>query len=647
MSRFNTGNNLNSLDERDFYDNCLSLDQAMNSTEPTWRDRFNVEKPTIDAALKSAGFMPAGFDFVTGGTLQPGDRNKAVYNPAPNGDNNWYRWNGAFPKEIADNSQPNPKDENNWVPVIINVEDNVSVSFVFDDALLSHFDVVAPLSNSYGFKCGFAIPYQYLTGGTRMSGQQLIAMRNSGHEILNHATTGGVMSSNTLSKQKVRGELATCWSMLHSIGIETIGFQTPSSVLHDDFQEIIPGFSNYAFTKPTSVDPLIKDTNPHKLWRYSLESNSAVTIVDSLRNLKNSKKGAICFYAHDIQPATTNYDRLVAALNFCRDNGIPVLTPSQSIQRSIIPLPETKMTFSSVGIIDKDISGYKTNVPGNAITTSANGRDITLNLSTDQPSCLLQKTLNLTGNELLLDKLYNYSVCIRKTQQSFGSCAIGVRFYSGENLTGTLLHQIDEEPFEPDNYDVRYYVSAFFRGQTPKSVHIYIRFNGITGGDCLIREPVMRIGTSVNPGWLEPKITQTYFPPTTSIHTVPTEIYGPSTNWVDVKLDNVETDYFKITDNKTIVFKVNGLVSIDLSLVTSGTGGISGATAGVIQCVTDVGGCNNRPVIGNATLMSAGTGITKYVTKSETLRFRIIVNDGSVTMSNATSRLTVSYLGNV
>ncbi|UIS25127.1 tail fiber protein [Aeromonas phage pAEv1810] len=115
---FNTGNDLPSLDERDLYDNATNLDKAMNSTDPTWTDRFGVEKPTIDAALKSAGFMPAGFDFVTGGTLQPGDRNKAVYNPAPNGDNNWYRWNGSFPKEIAANSQPNPKDENNWVPVI-------------------------------------------------------------------------------------------------------------------------------------------------------------------------------------------------------------------------------------------------------------------------------------------------------------------------------------------------------------------------------------------------------------------------------------------------------------------------------------------------------------------------------------------------
>ncbi|MGL6283232.1 MAG: hypothetical protein ACRC2J_12565, partial [Microcoleaceae cyanobacterium] len=114
---FNTGNPIGSISEEDCYDNMANLDRAMNTTNPTWRDRFNVEKPTIDAALKSAGFMPAGFDFVTGGTLQPGDRNKAVFNPAPNGDNNWYRWNGAFPKVVPANSQPEPKNESSWVPV--------------------------------------------------------------------------------------------------------------------------------------------------------------------------------------------------------------------------------------------------------------------------------------------------------------------------------------------------------------------------------------------------------------------------------------------------------------------------------------------------------------------------------------------------
>ena len=148
MTRFNTGNNLNSLDERDFYDNCLSLDQAMNSSEPTWRDRFNVEKPTIDAALKSAGFMPAGFDFVTGGTLQPGDRNKAVFNPAPNGDNNWYRWNGVFPKVIAANSQPEPKNENSWVPV------NIKTSAVEREALRRTYQEIGLTLVSGSFEQG-------------------------------------------------------------------------------------------------------------------------------------------------------------------------------------------------------------------------------------------------------------------------------------------------------------------------------------------------------------------------------------------------------------------------------------------------------------------------------------------------------------
>lgn len=153
---FNTGNPLPSLDERDFYDNSANLDLAMNSTEPTFRDRFGVEKPTIDAALKSAGFMPAGFDFVTGGTLQPGDRNKAVYNPAPNGDNNWYRWNGAFPKEIAANSQPNPKDENNWVLAelkktnfenIVNIKDFSSLKEAIDSLPIFGGTVYIPIGN--------------------------------------------------------------------------------------------------------------------------------------------------------------------------------------------------------------------------------------------------------------------------------------------------------------------------------------------------------------------------------------------------------------------------------------------------------------------------------------------------------------------
>lgn len=184
MGNFNTGNPLPSMDERDLYDNSLNLDQAINSTNPTWVDRFGVEKPTIDAALKSAGFMPAGFDFASGGTLQAGDRNKAVYNPAPNGDNNWYRWNGAFPKEIAANSQPNPKDENNWVPVLIKtgVVEREALRRIFAEAGLNlvegSFELGGTLTNPNDILLQEKDGKGYLWTGDYLTGEKVVSPKS-------------------------------------------------------------------------------------------------------------------------------------------------------------------------------------------------------------------------------------------------------------------------------------------------------------------------------------------------------------------------------------------------------------------------------------------------------------------------------------
>lgn len=62
-----------------------------------------IDLPTT---LKNAGFKPASFTFVTGGVLTETDYDKAVYNPTPNGDNNWYIWGGTTPKTIPANSTP-------------------------------------------------------------------------------------------------------------------------------------------------------------------------------------------------------------------------------------------------------------------------------------------------------------------------------------------------------------------------------------------------------------------------------------------------------------------------------------------------------------------------------------------------------------
>lgn len=99
----NTGNELASNDILDFSDNCVNLDTLMNSDEDYWVDRFNNKKPTIDYALRMAGFTPAGFDFATGGVLKNGDRNKCVFNQA---DQTWYSWSGDLPYNVIAGSVP-------------------------------------------------------------------------------------------------------------------------------------------------------------------------------------------------------------------------------------------------------------------------------------------------------------------------------------------------------------------------------------------------------------------------------------------------------------------------------------------------------------------------------------------------------------
>ncbi|UIS25125.1 tail fiber protein [Aeromonas phage pAEv1810] len=99
----NTGNDLESSDILDFEDNCENLDVLMNTDQDHWTDRLGNKRPTIDYALRMAGFTPAGFDFTTGGVLKNGDRNKCVFNQA---DQTWYSWSGDLPYNVIAGSVP-------------------------------------------------------------------------------------------------------------------------------------------------------------------------------------------------------------------------------------------------------------------------------------------------------------------------------------------------------------------------------------------------------------------------------------------------------------------------------------------------------------------------------------------------------------
>lgn len=62
---------------------------------------------TLPAILHDIGFLPAGFDFSTGGTLSINDRNKSVLWPSSSGgDDQYYTWQGVLPKVIPAASSP-------------------------------------------------------------------------------------------------------------------------------------------------------------------------------------------------------------------------------------------------------------------------------------------------------------------------------------------------------------------------------------------------------------------------------------------------------------------------------------------------------------------------------------------------------------
>lgn len=61
---------------------------------------------TMPAILRDIGFIPAPFDFTSGGTLTVNMRDYAVLWPLPGGDGDWYYWEGALPKVIPASSTP-------------------------------------------------------------------------------------------------------------------------------------------------------------------------------------------------------------------------------------------------------------------------------------------------------------------------------------------------------------------------------------------------------------------------------------------------------------------------------------------------------------------------------------------------------------
>ncbi|MGN6024673.1 M14 family zinc carboxypeptidase [Alcaligenes faecalis] len=57
MTTYKTGNPIGSANPKDLYDNSQNLDEAVNSQESTWKDRFGVVRPTLKSAVDPTGLV--------------------------------------------------------------------------------------------------------------------------------------------------------------------------------------------------------------------------------------------------------------------------------------------------------------------------------------------------------------------------------------------------------------------------------------------------------------------------------------------------------------------------------------------------------------------------------------------------------------
>lgn len=117
MSRFNTGNPIDSDKLEDLSDNAKNMDLATNSIDPTWTDRFGRERPTLAAAVDPSGLVQTA--------VNAADRAEAAYDAIHN---SGALQSASIYETIADGLSGVADDEYFWVyPNSLNSIDNLTL----------------------------------------------------------------------------------------------------------------------------------------------------------------------------------------------------------------------------------------------------------------------------------------------------------------------------------------------------------------------------------------------------------------------------------------------------------------------------------------------------------------------------------------
>lgn len=206
------------------------------------------------------------------------------------------------------------------------------VAFVFDDGLLSVYDVMN-LFESKNVKAGFAITTKYLAEGDadKINRVGVCDIVRRGHEVLNHSTTHLNMSSET-STAGAAAEIKTAYQELIYLGADVNGYVAANSVLSSVAKKVSAENHSYSFSRywDNNVENALiyPWSDLHDLARANIDTdleNQAKTAIDSAIE----KSASIVMYAHDIN--STKLAQLSAVIDYAIANNVEIVTPAEML----------------------------------------------------------------------------------------------------------------------------------------------------------------------------------------------------------------------------------------------------------------------------------------------------------------------------
>lgn len=677
MTTIPTQNAVPSESPRDLKFNSGKIDEFVTSLEHEYKDRFGRSHMTIEGmkwmfdqlverfkvdinqAIIAAGYIPMD-SFQLGAEITK--RNEILRDETTG---EYYRWDGDLPKSVPAGATPESSGGvgvGKWVGVgdaslrgdlarssgagLIGTESGGTVqaeindlredakstkrisapciSFIFDDGKMSHVTVVAPLFRSYNLRCGFAINTEGLGLTDNMQGSDVISLSYDGFEIISHSYSAVNLGSQ-VNDTFVMAELSTAQSMFYEMGISPSIFQAPSSVVADEHMHIVDGFYSYAFTRSPSPLPM-KNEHPTRLRRFGLETATGIISLDEAKSVVDdavSKNGVIVFYAHDVPDGSDKKKLISDIIDYAITEGVSIVPPSSAVFSASKSqnLPSKMITMGDT--ILNELNGW---VATNGTVQVTANKDIVVTASSPG-SCLIQLPV---GMKLTDNRGITFSAAFRNLRGSVSSASIGANIYSGSSVIRSV-----EKPITGLDAVYRRYSVSHVMPFNADRILSFFRVNfSATGDQVLIRAPVVRYGTSVNP---DTHWKSFYDVDIVGGQTIP----NSSSSYSRIKLtDSSSNGLFSVSENK-ISFDRPCTVSLAVSILANGAN-LAGNTGGVLR--VSVGSATfNIPSSSGTNNAGASQSMTINVTTLGNIAFDMI-NTGSAFAINSLSSIRIQEI---